>query len=160
MLWRILYFQKNNFDFIQDKIKGPKEFLIVYTQRPKKTTAELVESIKNLETKYRDYRIKKIGNCSKEIYEALKNYDLKKLYENINLCQDYLRELKVSTPEIDKICELVKKNNGAAKLSGAGGGGAVICHHKNLDEIQKIIESDGYKTDKISIGVEGVRAEN
>jgi hydroxymethylglutaryl-CoA reductase len=47
--------------------------------------------------------------------------------ELMNIAQGYLNALSLSTPEIENLCFIARKNGAlGAKLTGAGGGGAVI----------------------------------
>ncbi len=91
----LIWFQKSQ---SQNKIISLKKeiphrlenFVLVYCEQPKKTTGELVQQVRNLEEKYRAERIKKIGQMSYEMLEALKERDFGKMKEIINQTQKNL----------------------------------------------------------------------
>ena len=59
----------------------------------------------------------------------------------MNTHHNYLKnELKITTPEIDKMID-VSKENGAigSKIVGSGGGGSVVCLSTNSDSSNKIV---------------------
>lgn len=64
--------------------------------------------------------------------EALTLGRLSQIGELMNMAQGYLNALSVSTAELERLCELARKNGAlGAKLTGAGGGGAVIALTEN-----------------------------
>lgn len=137
-----------------------KDFILVYTKKPEKTTGELVQHVKNLNENYRNLRIKRIGELAKEMLKALKRNDIEIIKEIINEDQKLLAELGVSCKEIDKLCKEVKNIGGAAKLCGAGGGGIVLCYHEDKEKLKKVIKSLGYNPIEVELGVEGAKLEN
>ena len=76
--------------------------------------------------------------------------------EIINLAQKDLKDLGVSTPEIDGLVKAVQDIGGAAKLCGAGGGGIVLCWHEDKEKLKKAIEDAGFEPWETELGVEGV----
>lgn len=160
----LLWFQRLNHknEIIQLKADIPKEFgnfILVYTKPPEKTTGELVQLVRNLDNKYREARIKNIGELVHEMKATLNNYNSKRMVEILNKDQRLLSELGVSCKEIDEISGAVIKIGGAAKLSGAGGGGAMICFHEDKQKLVQTIESLGYKYWNVEFAMEGVRIE-
>lgn len=159
----LVWFQKGN----PNTIKSMKEeipyklenFVLAYTKKPEKTTGELVQMVMNLEPEYREPRIKALGRATLEMREALKAKDFGKVKELINLAQEKLAELKVSIPEIDKVCEKVKEIGGAAKGCGALGGGVVLCYHEDKEKLIGTIKSFGIEPWEADLAVEGVRKE-
>lgn len=88
-------------------------------------------------------------NAFKKITSHLKTSgDIKTLGEGFNDNHAVLKKGGVSTPDIEKVVELVKKNGAhGAKLTGAGGnGGAVIvlAEKRKSDVIKKAIQQAGF----------------
>ncbi len=136
-----------------------KNFVFVNTGLPKKTTGELVQLVRNLKEEYREERIKKIGQMSKEMVLALKERDFQKVKLIINETQKNLKELGVSTRKIDELVEKVQKIGGAAKLCGAGGGGIVMCYFEEKKRLIQLLKKLGYKPWECELGVQGVKIE-
>ncbi|MEM7819585.1 MAG: mevalonate kinase [Candidatus Aenigmatarchaeota archaeon] len=136
-----------------------ENFVLVYTKPPEKTTGELVQLVRNLDEKYRNKRVKKIGKLVYEMRDVLKKKNFERMKEIINENQKILAELGVSCKEIDKISKAVKKIGGAAKLCGAGGGGVVLCYHEDKKKLIETIKSFGFEPWETELAVEGVRIE-
>lgn len=162
----LLWFQKLNHknQIIQIKDDIPKEFdnfILVYTKPPEKTTGELVQLVRNLDNRYREARIKKIGELVYEMKGILKNNNFKRMVEILNEDQRLLSELGVSCKEIDEVSDAVIKIGGAAKLSGAGDGGAMLCyHHENKQKLMETIKNLGYEYWNIKFSLQGVMIED
>jgi mevalonate kinase len=137
-----------------------KNFILVYTGKPEKTTGELVEAVRKLNKEYRDKRIKRIGELSFELRSALREKNFERMKEIINEAQKNLVELGVSTKKIDEISKRVKGIGGAAKLSGAGGGGVMLCYHEDKEKLIDLIKNMGYEPWETELGVEGVKVED
>ncbi len=59
--------------------------------------------------------------------QAIQDNDLPTLGELMNICQGMLNALQVSTPELEKLCDIARENGAlGAKLTGGGGGGSII----------------------------------
>jgi mevalonate kinase len=134
-------------------------FVLVHTGRPEKSTGELVQEVRDLEPKYREQRVNDLAKLTEVMLNVLKLKNWEKMKETINLCQRNLKELGVSTPEIDSLVSAVQKIGGAAKLCGAGGGGIVLCWHEDTKKLRKAIEDAGFEPWETELGVEGVRIE-
>ena len=95
-----------------------------------------------------------INNLVLKSVEALKQYDLKKLGEYMNQNQGLLNALQVSSPELEEIVAVARKNGAlGAKLTGAGGGGAAIALcPENADKVAQAIQKAGYRTIVTQIG--------
>lgn len=160
----LIWFRKleNKFEIKSLKEEIPYElenFVIVYTVPPKKTTGELVQHVRNLPEEYRNKRIKRIGELTREMLDVLKIKNFERMKEIINEDQELLAELGVSCKEIDKLFEKVKEIGGAAKLCGAGGGGIVLCYHEDKNLLKEVIEDLNYKPIEAKLGVEGAKIE-
>jgi mevalonate kinase len=158
----LIWFQKsspkNVMISLKDEISSmPDGFVLVNTKAQKTSTGELIQRVRNLEEGFRSPRIKEIGQLVYEMKVALKNKKYDKMKEIINRDQQLLKELEVSTDEIDGITEAVRKVGGAAKLCGAGGGGVVLAWNKDKALLKKTISELGYEPWEMQLGVEGVR---
>ncbi len=136
-----------------------QNFIFVDAGQPKKNTGELVQQVQNLNKEYRTERVKKIGEMSHKMLDALKRKDFQKMKAIINQTQKNLAELGVSTKEINEISRAVQKIDGGAKLCGAGGGGIVLCYHEDKNKLIGLIKTIGYPFWEAELAVEGVRVE-
>jgi len=129
----------------------------------KGNTAELVAGVRSLikEKPEKKKILDEIGDISQRSIDFIKNGNLEELGVLMNKNHTLLRELGVSHPLVEGLCEAAC-NAGAlgAKLSGAGGGGIMIALADSKESQEKIAEAikksggDAIITD---IGVEGVR---
>ncbi len=72
----------------------------------------------------------------------------------MNANHEEVRALNVSTPELDHMVDVARKNGAmGCKLTGAGGGGAIValCPEK-MEQVQKAMHAHGWKT--ISVPIE------
>ncbi len=91
--------------------------------------------------------------------KALLNNDWERAGEYMNLNQQYLREMGVSTKKLeDLISAALKAGAYGAKLSGAGGGDCMIClvADENREAVIKALNKAGGKV--LSVGVENAGA--
>ena len=137
-----------------------KNFVFVNSGKPKKSRGEIIQGVRDLDENYRIQRVKALGDATRKMRYALKNHDLESMKELMNFAQKNLSELGVSTENIDRITEKVRKIGGAAKLCGAGGGGAVLCFHHNKEQLKDVIKDLDYDFWDATLGVEGVKIEN
>ena len=111
-------------------------------------------------------KINKSLDESKKIVNEAKNEIQKSNWERVgelmNLNQDLLRELGVSSPELEKLISKAK-NAGAygAKLSGAGGGDCMIAlvNEENRKNVEDEITKAGGKIIPVVTNTEGVKVE-
>lgn len=139
--------------------RRPVGFMLAYS-KPEKSTAELVQQVRDLEPGYRDQRVEDLGKLTELMLDVLKLRDWGRMKEIIRLGHQNLKELGVSTPKIDGLVEAVQNAGGAAKICGAGGGGAILCWHENPGRLKEAIKSAGFEPFDIELGAEGVRIEN
>jgi hydroxymethylglutaryl-CoA reductase len=58
---------------------------------------------------------------------ALSACDYEQLGALMNLCQGLLNAIEVSTPELEQMVDIARRNGAVgAKLTGAGGGGSIV----------------------------------
>ena len=78
--------------------------------------------------------------------DALREGSLSDLGEIMNVCHGYLNALQISTPEIEELIHIARRNGAAgAKLTGGGGGGSIVavCPNGTADA-EKAIRAAGY----------------
>lgn len=136
-----------------------ENFILVYTGKPEKTTGELVQQVRMTPPEIRNPRIKRIGEISKEMKEALKRKDTKRIKFLMNENWTLLRDFGLSTPAADKLISRILGIGGAAKLCGACGGGIALCYHDDSQKLKKAIKSAGFEPMEVELGIEGVKAE-
>ncbi len=140
------FFVKNRgFEFISPK---PLDLFLIYTNKPKSTTGELVQRVRNLEEGYRNPVVKEIGRIVRKSKTALERGDIDTILENARKNQELLSKLGVSSEEIDSITGKINEKNGiAAKLTGAGGGGFVLGFYSEEREkdFEEILRENGYE---------------
>lgn len=104
-------------------------------------------------------RIEKIVDLAKV---EMENSNWEKVGELMNLNQDLLRDLGVSSKELENLIR-ASLNSGAhgAKLSGAGGGDCMLAvvNKKNRSAIKRAIEKAGGEIINIKFQNEGVKVE-
>ena len=159
----LVWFQKGNPNNVVSMINEiPYElenFFLVSTPAQKVTTGELVQKVRSLDETFRNERMDNLGNAAYKIRDALKCRNFEELKKSMNFAQRNLKELGVSTPDIDNITHKVMTLGGAAKISGAGGGGIIVCYHDDHDQLKREINKMGFEVMNIKLGAEGVRVE-
>jgi len=146
-------------------LKTKKLPLIIGYTGIKADTASLVkmvaEEIKNKPTKINQIfdKIVKIVNQAKR---ELESSNFEKVGQLMNLNQDLLRKLGVSSRELENLIEAaLAAGASGAKLSGAGGGDCMIALYpkEKLNSIKMAIEKAGGKIIKVKIPAQGVKIE-
>lgn len=160
---KILWFEKNmkgGENTIEPiDLKG-KLLLVMGNTGKKGNTRELVEGVRESRTKEPgkyDKIFSKAEELIKQAKEKILSLDLKGIGQLMNENHSLLQEIGVSSPELDKLCDLARENGAlGAKLTGAGGGGFMIALAENEDiqkKVAKAIEREGFESFRISIGV-------
>jgi mevalonate kinase len=161
----LVWFQKNDtgkptIESLKEEVTYELEnFVLAYIKKPVKTTGELVQMVRNLEPSFRDTRIKEIGNAAIAMRSALRQKDLSRAKELINLAWRNLSELGLSIPEADGLISRIRGMGGAAKLCGACGGGIMLAYHEDKEALKKLIREAGYSPWETELGAEGSRLE-
>ncbi len=159
---KILWFEKNmeGGENTIEPIEMKGSLLLVMGNTGKKgKTRELVEGVRERRTeeseKY-DRIFSRAGELVKEAKESIISLDLKGIGELMNENHSLLQDMGVSSPELDRLCELAKSNGAlGAKLTGAGGGGFMIALAENegvQEKIAKAFEEAGFMALKTNIG--------
>ena len=84
---------------------------------------------------------------------ALRNCDYEPLGSMMNVCQGFLNAIEVSTPELETMIAIARKNGAiGAKLTGAGGGGSIValCPDK-VSEVSQALDAAGFQIVPVEI---------
>lgn len=132
-----------------EDVKGSMSIMIVNTG-PKRSTAETVGSVTELHGKRKAYSERifdEIERCSTKGLAALKSMDLESLGRCMFKDQEMLAKLGVSSPGLDRLVEIAKKEKAlGAKLSGGGGGGiGFILMGKKSSRLAGMLKDEGFK---------------
>jgi mevalonate kinase len=103
--------------------------------------------------------IEKMSKGVNDAISAIKAGEKHNLWYNLNLYQEYLKDIGVSDYTIDKIVDIARKYSLAAKISGSGLGDCVLVLTQQY-QVQNIIkELKEFKVFELQIESEGVRRE-
>jgi hydroxymethylglutaryl-CoA reductase len=88
--------------------------------------------------------------------QAIQDNDLPTLGQLMNICQGMLNALQVSTPELEKVCDIARANGAlGAKLTGGGGGGSIIAIcDGDTDSIVNAIRAAGFQAMSVRLGAD------
>jgi mevalonate kinase len=143
------------------KIDNEIPLIIVDSGRPS-TTSETVGNVRKLREEQPEKInpiLEKIEGISKDAIICLQKNDLNMVGNLMNENHALLKQLGVSTEELDHIANIAVKNKAlGAKLTGGGGGGCVIVL-SDSNNLLDIFKEEGYEAFKVKIGTEGVRYE-
>ena len=84
---------------------------------------------------------------------ALRECDYEQLGSLMNVCQGFLNAIEVSTPELEKMIDIARKNGAiGAKLTGAGGGGSIValCPGKEKN-VANALQNAGYQIIRMTV---------
>ncbi|MEM4700114.1 MAG: mevalonate kinase [Candidatus Nezhaarchaeales archaeon] len=102
------------------------------------------------------------GHLTIEAANALRDGDLERLGELLDINHGLLCAIGVSTRRLDKLVCLARRAGAlGAKLTGAGGGGCMIalCREEEADKVARAIERGGGVAMRVRMDVDGVRVE-
>jgi hydroxymethylglutaryl-CoA reductase len=120
-------------------------------------TAKMVAKVKEGREQNKnlyDHIFDEINNLTLKAAKAIEKGEMQKLGEYMNINQGFLNALQVSSPELEEIIAIARKNGAVgAKLTGAGGGGAAIALcPENAAKVANAIRKAGYNTVVTQIG--------
>ena len=120
-------------------------------------TAKMVAKVKEGREQNKnlyDHIFDEINNLTLKAAKAIEKGEMQKLGEYMNINQGLLNALQVSSPELEEIIAIARKNGAiGAKLTGAGGGGAAIALcPENAAKVAIAIRKAGYNTVVTQIG--------
>lgn len=127
----VLYFRKGEAGIVLEPI-APRSALRVCIGHSGQgsSTREMVEGVARQRARNAaatDRTLVGIGELAKTARIALEDGDQEGLGKLLDLNQILLASLMVSTPELERMCQLARSAGAlGAKLTGAGGGGAVV----------------------------------
>jgi hydroxymethylglutaryl-CoA reductase len=154
---KFILFKKGTPPIFQElKIKKPFQ-LIIGLSGVESLTAKMVAKVqlgwKQNKNLYENI-FREINSLALKSVKAIQDDDLNLLGEYMNTNQGLLNALQVSSPELEEIVAIARKNGAlGAKLTGAGGGGAVIALcPENAEKVSFAIKKAGYKTIITQIG--------
>ena len=78
---------------------------------------------------------------------ALRECDYEQLGSLMNVCHGFLNAIEVSTPELETMINIARKNGAiGAKLTGAGGGGSIValCPDREV-KVARALQDAGYQ---------------
>lgn len=104
-------------------------FVIINTKKDRETKALVAKVRALIEQKPEYYHglMAKIGAFAAQGYSCLQQKNYQKFGEMMNRNHQYLRELGVSSPELERLVEVTLASGAlGAKLTGAGGGGCLL----------------------------------
>ena len=113
-------------------------FFVVYVEKRKVETKDLVQKVSQLEFKHKIFH--KIEEVIDEFFNAVAEEDIKKIGECMIKNHNFLKCLGVSTEKIDFLVDSLKKVGVYSKLTGAGGGGCCVCLVPDDVDKQNVIE--------------------
>jgi len=135
---------------VDSKKEAKTEETVSFIRKQREENREFVDSILN-----------RLEIISQNALESLKSKNLKNLGRLMFDYYQELRKLKISTPELDKIIEISQKNGAlGTKPTGGWGGGCCLVLAENQKEIinlERKFEENGFKSFQTEIGVEGVK---
>lgn len=88
--------------------------------------------------------------------QAIQDNDLPTLGQLMNICQGMLNALQVSTPELEKVCDIARENGAlGAKLTGGGGGGSIIAIcDGDTEPVVSAIRAAGFQAMPVRLGAD------
>ena len=114
-------------------------------------TANMVEKVRKAQQRQpKTYQaiFEQIRTITEGATQAFEAGDLSQLGELMNINHGCLNAMELSSPELEEIVFLSRRNGAlGAKLTGGGGGGSVVALcPDNQESIAEILESAGYQT--------------
>jgi mevalonate kinase len=98
-----------------------------------------------------------IANITSAGLTALSAGNLEALGMAMNACHERLRNLEVSSPDLDRMVEASRPFSLGAKLTGAGGGGCMVSLTHDPNRVSEAIEVAGGTPLRTRLGASGVR---
>ena len=134
--------------------------LLLINTGPKRPTSETVGHVATLYKEKKDETeevLNRIQQCSLSGIAALRDGDLKRLGSIMLEDQELLKQLGVSSQELDKAVGVAVRNGAlGAKLSGGGGGGMAIALVRGGQRTMKAaLEKEGFAVFKARVSKEG-----
>jgi hydroxymethylglutaryl-CoA reductase len=124
--------------------------LVIAVSSTQAGTKEQVEAVRRRHarmSRHYDAIFDEIDALSTEGAAALGRRDYGELGMLMNLCHGLLNAIEVSTPELERMVDIARRNGAAgAKLTGAGGGGAIVALCPgSKDAVGQALRNAGYR---------------
>jgi len=155
----LIWFLKGDPNVIERiKIKKPLHVVMANTGIVANTKAAVagVKERKEKEPEKYEKIFKRAKSLVHEARRALETVDVKKVGKLMDENHKLLQEIEVSTPELDMLVSLAKKNGAfGAKMTGGGLGGymvSVVPDKETQDKVAQVMEKNGFKTIKATVG--------
>lgn len=153
--------------FLQVKIKKKlPDLFLLDSGKPKETTAQMVQKVKEY---YLDKPIKvrrifqEIESITRSFLKLLLDEQEISLSELINENQLYLERLGVVSQSTSELVKIIKRNGGAAKITGAGGykagSGMLLVYHPEPKKLLVFAQEKKLTISRVRLGEKGVRIE-
>lgn len=123
-------------------------------------TAKTVPMVRKLREKDEEVAeaITKVGEVTKQAKKEIKSGSLEEVGRLMDLNQELLRIMQVSSPELEQLIKAAKDAGAyGAKLSGGGVGGIMIAIGEDTKKISNAIEKAGGEAIITKLGVDGVK---
>ncbi len=117
--------------------------------------AGVSELIKSNPLKMRE--IEAIGEITYSGLRALSSGNMEEVGRAMNECQDRLRKIGVSSPELENLISATESHSLGVKLTGAGGGGCMVSLTRNPQRVAECIEIAGGRPLVSKFGSGGAR---
>lgn len=128
------------------KIGAPLHIVVAYTPR-KAYTRELVAGVSSIKEEKPHFFTSLMEKEEKLVLaakDAIENGDIPTIGKLMDINQEYLREIGVSSPELEDMIKKAKEGGAiGAKLTGAGGGGCTIALAKSKKDTKTIANAIG-----------------
>ncbi|MCP4647122.1 MAG: mevalonate kinase [bacterium] len=126
----------------------PITIVIAYTGK-KGYTKDLVAGVARVKEEKPEFfadLMEKVEGVVLDARDALQSGDLNRLGALMDQNQEYLRQVGVSSPELEELIQIFKDEGAlGAKLTGSGGGGCAIALVKSKNDTSAILERIGNK---------------
>jgi|TARA_B100001094_G_scaffold135041_1_gene130785 mevalonate kinase len=108
-------------------------------------TGEMVEGVSELlkSNPLKMAEIEAIGEITSSGLSALSSGNMEEVGLAMNACQDRLRNIGVSSPELENLISATEGHSLGTKLTGAGGGGCMVSLTRNPQRVAECIEIAG-----------------
>ncbi len=136
-------------------LSEPLELVVGITGK-ESLTADAVARVRKAWQQYPDRyeavfdQVEDVTNAGRE---ALITGNLEEIGELMNLCHGYLNALQLSTPELEELIHIARKNGAlGAKLTGGGVGGSMIALcPDNKHSVQHAMQAAGFQSLEVTI---------
>ncbi len=121
---------------------GNKSYIHPEQCRGTKKAVEKVRKLKDKNSEKFDLLLNKANKIATKSLKAITNFDLQKIGNLMDKNHKLLQQIKVSTPGLDKLVSIAKRNGAlGAKLTGGGLGGNMIALAKDEIDANKILNA-------------------